>query len=68
MLGVYLLAGRKLRQELELTRKVREEDEKRAEVARKAKKIIEERDKNKEWWKDWFRARRNQPEMLFWGR
>lgn len=54
----------KLRQELELTRKVREEDEKRAEVARKAKKIIEERDKNKEWWKDWFRARRNQPEML----
>ena len=53
-----------LRQELELTKKIREEDEKRAEVARKAKKIIEERDKNKEWWKDWFRARRNQPEML----
>lgn len=54
----------KLKRELELTRKVREEDEKRNEVARKAKKIISERDENEKWWKDWMRDRRGQPQML----
>ena len=54
----------KLRKELELTRKVREEDERRNEAAKKAKKIIAERDENEKWWKDWFRNRRHQPQLL----